>query len=244
MRDSINSNLRIDEIVTKYPETSHVFEKYEMDYCCGSKSSLKEQALEDRIVLPEMIQELNERVFASEKDWLKEENLQTILDHIRDIYHIKLKTELPRIQKLLEKVYNEHGGRHPYLSKILIFFYHLREDLESHMEKEEAMLFPILSGLQEVYAKGESLGSVERVNLLISIEDIEKEHEEAGNILKDLRQLSNDYGAPVDACNSFFAAYDSLKQLEYDLYQHLHLENHVLYPLAKKYAESIETHSI
>jgi regulator of cell morphogenesis and NO signaling len=58
------------------------------------------------------------------------------------------------------------------------------------------------------------------------------EHDAAGDILKKLRILSEDYNLPADACNTFRAAYTNLESFEEDLHMHIHLENNILFPKA------------
>jgi regulator of cell morphogenesis and NO signaling len=59
---------------------------------------------------------------------------------------------------------------------------------------------------------------------------LENEHIGAGNVLKELRKITNDYTVPADACNSYIATYSILQELESDLFQHIHLENNILFP--------------
>ena len=56
------------------------------------------------------------------------------------------------------------------------------------------------------------------------------EHDTDGERLRKLREISNDYTLPADACPSFTALYAGLEDLERDLHQHIHLENNVLFP--------------
>ena len=45
-------------------------------------------------------------------------------------------------------------------------------------------------------------------------------------------EVAAEYTAPVDACTSFKALYEALREFEADLHQHVHLENNVLFPRA------------
>jgi regulator of cell morphogenesis and NO signaling len=47
-----------------------------------------------------------------------------------------------------------------------------------------------------------------------------------------MREASNGYSAPAEACVSFQALYRALAEFETDLHQHIHLENNVLFPRA------------
>ena len=61
---------------------------------------------------------------------------------------------------------------------------------------------------------------------------MEHEHDNAGNALAKIRELTADYRLPEDACNTFRALYDGLQALEGDLHEHIHLENNILFPKA------------
>jgi regulator of cell morphogenesis and NO signaling len=57
-----------------------------------------------------------------------------------------------------------------------------------------------------------------------------QEHDAAGAILADIRKLSGNFTLPEDACPTYHAFYDGLKEFEQDLHQHIHLENNILFP--------------
>jgi len=58
------------------------------------------------------------------------------------------------------------------------------------------------------------------------------EHDGAGEALRSLRSLTNDYALPPEACASYRALYEALQGVEADLHQHIHLENNILFPRA------------
>ena len=58
------------------------------------------------------------------------------------------------------------------------------------------------------------------------------EHEEVGELLARMRELTSDYSLPEGACPSFTALYHRLGDFEKDLHQHIHLENNLLFPKA------------
>jgi regulator of cell morphogenesis and NO signaling len=63
---------------------------------------------------------------------------------------------------------------------------------------------------------------------------MEYEHTSAGDTLYQIRDLSNNYSHPEDACNTFKALYSELKEFEADLHKHIHLENNILFPKSIK----------
>jgi regulator of cell morphogenesis and NO signaling len=63
---------------------------------------------------------------------------------------------------------------------------------------------------------------------------MEHEHDDAAQALARLRQLTNGYTPPADACNTFRGLYFGLGELEKALHEHIHLENNVLFPRATR----------
>ena len=63
---------------------------------------------------------------------------------------------------------------------------------------------------------------------------LEDEHEWAGRQLALMRSLAQGYVVPEDGCATWKACYVALDDFENDLHQHVHLENHMLFPLARR----------
>ena len=64
------------------------------------------------------------------------------------------------------------------------------------------------------------------------IQVMEHEHEAVGGMLRRLRELTNDYAVPAEACNTWRALWVGLADLERSLHEHIHLENNILHPRA------------
>ncbi len=58
MEDKITPEMSINEIIRKYPNTMGVFNRFNVDSCCGGARSLKSVAEEDRVDLNELIDAL------------------------------------------------------------------------------------------------------------------------------------------------------------------------------------------
>jgi regulator of cell morphogenesis and NO signaling len=58
------------------------------------------------------------------------------------------------------------------------------------------------------------------------------EHEQHGDALEQLIELTDDMQPPAAACNTWRALYRGLDELRVDLMQHIHLENNLLFPRA------------
>ena len=222
------SEKTVGELVTENPARARVFEKHGIDYCCGGKQPLM-QACRERGIAPEpLIEELDHaraRSADEERDWSKAP-LGELIAHIVSRHHAYLKAELPRLLDLFAKVVRAHGEREPRLVEAKEVFDVLKDELESHLMKEEMILFPAIGRLEAVGSAG--------TPCLIEhpIARMEYEHESAGRALAQLRHLTFDYHIPDEACNTYRALFAALMEFEADLHQHIHLENNILFPRA------------
>ena len=57
-------------------------------------------------------------------------------------------------------------------------------------------------------------------------------------MLRRLRELTDDYQVPDGACNTWRALWAALEALEVELFEHIHLENNILFPRALGVGES------
>lgn len=95
------------------------------------------------------------------------------------------------------------------------------------MKKEEAILFPYIKKL------GDNLCTeVKFNNIQDAVWVMERDHDVAGDLMKEIRALSDNYTPPVNACNSYKLFYYKLEEFENDLHRHVHLENNILFPKA------------
>jgi len=73
---------------------------------------------------------------------------------------------------------------------------------------------------------------------------MEHEHENVGSLLKDIQSITGNFTAPDDACNTYRVLYAKLKEFQDDLFQHIHLENNILFPKAIKLEEKLRNSDI
>jgi regulator of cell morphogenesis and NO signaling len=137
---------------------------------------------------------------------------------------------IPVISLHTDKVASVHGQNHPETLQIADLFLAVREELGGHMMKEERVLFPqikqmVLNQKEKSQFFSPAFGTIQN-----PIRMMEFEHTSAGDALYQIRELSNNYSHPEEACNTFKALYSELKEFEEDLHKHIHLENNILFP--------------
>ena len=224
------SNKTVAQLVSENPLRATIFEEYQIDFCCGGKNTLEEVCRKKGLPLEQIIDRLA-RVGSSEgneTDWEKA-SLQSLTSHIFKAYHEPLREQLQYVSKLAAKVARVHGETHPEMLAVERLFAVFKEELESHMQKEEMVLFPAIVSME----KGEAASSFGcGHNLQMPVMVMMQEHEQAGQMLEQFRMLTNGYTPPADACHSFKVLLFLLQTIESDLHIHVHKENNILFPRA------------
>ena len=143
-----------------------------------------------------------------------------LVDHIEQHYHAGLRRDLPTLIEAARKVERDHA-HHPAvpagLTDVLAAF---ADELESHMLKEETMLFPVLRN-------GTRGGAID-----MPMRMMEREHDSHDDQLDRIRDLTGNLNVPGDASAAWTALYAGLTTLETELRQHIYLENNVLFARA------------
>ena len=224
----ITEEKTVGELAAEVPGAARIFEKHGIDYCCGGKHPVKTACQERGIALETLEDELGQAAACTgepaDRDW-NSASLQDLIGHILLRHHAYLRSQLPRIAELFAKVVNAHGERQPALFQVREIFTALDEELDTHMMKEELLLFPAIGKLDS--GLHPPISSIDQ-----PITRMEREHESAGAALVEMRRLTRDYAIPGFACASYRALFAALVELESDLHRHIHLENNILFPRA------------
>ncbi len=217
------------------PQTIPVFEKLGIDYCCGGNRPLDEACAAANANLDRVVKALEaaiaEPARPSDRE-LQAGSLAELISHIVRTHHAFVRTQIPEINNLIEKVHGKHGANHPELAKIRIVYHGLGEELTAHLMKEENILFPYIERMEEAVIAHDPILPPPFGTVANPVRMMEHEHDNAGIALKILREVSQNFTPPADACTSFRALYTALANFEKDLHQHIHLENNVLFPRA------------
>lgn len=233
---SIDKDSLVSDIVKQDYRTASVFNKYNIDFCCGAKWPLamvcEMQGLDFTVIKTELensvrtIQLSNSIRFA---DW----NVDFLTEYIVNIHHQYLKDALPEIREHLIHFVNDHKKDCPELEDVLKQFEYLYKDIIPHLQQEEEILFPYIRQIAHAYESKESYASLLVRTLRKPVEEVMKhEHESISKVLHSLRERTNNYTPPENACVSHQVAFSMLKELDNDMVQHVFLENEVLFPKA------------
>ena len=232
---TVTPQTTIAEIASAMPRAIPVFQKHGIDFCCGGRRALAEVCTERGVDFDAIVGEIEKAAApppGSETDWAAEP-LGSLIDHILSRYHTALREELPRLLVLAEKVATVHGANHrETLPALRDTFASLKDELDSHMEKEEHVLFPYVRELETAARGLRPAFSIPLGLASGAIGVMEREHEVAGLALKTMRRLTDGFRPPDEACGSFRALFSGLELFEAELHNHIHLENNILFPRA------------
>lgn len=242
----MNTSLTVGEIAAQDYRKIEVFKKYGIDFCCGGKKSIEKVCHEKGISRSQLEQDLaqasGERILPSQdyNTW----SIDFLADYIVQTHHQYVTRSLPVIFEYTQKVSRVHGLEHPEVVEVARLFMLVMDEISRHMMKEENILFPFIKQL--VLAKnnrqplsGGCFGSVAQ-----PIRVMEHEHDQVGELMLKIREVTGNYQLPQGACNSYRYAYAKLDEFEQDLHQHIHLENNILFPKARLLEQELTGNSL
>jgi regulator of cell morphogenesis and NO signaling len=224
----------VRNIAAENPAAIRVFEHYGIDYCCGGRILLTEACSARNLDIDEVLACLEaaaDAPVAENDDWTKKP-LSALVAHIVEKHHAYVNRELPRLRVLADKVVTRHGETQSELPILESRLAQLGEELTHHQAKEEAILFPHIVSLERVAANGSAKPRGCFATIADPVAMMTQEHDHAGALIAQIRELSHNFTPPANSCPTFYAFYDGLREFEHDLYQHIHLENNILFPRA------------
>ncbi|SFM68761.1 iron-sulfur cluster repair protein YtfE [Marinobacter zhejiangensis] len=207
----------IGQLARDLPGATAVFHRFKLDFCCGGGQSLREVATRKGINLADVLEALSLlQQDTPDLDLLTRLDDQPLVEHILTRYHDVHREQLPELIRLAQRVERVHGGHPSCPAGLSAHLEEMAAELEAHMQKEEKILFPMIT-------RGMAGMAVAPVQVM------RHEHDDHGAALDKLLALTHDLTLPEGACNTWQALYRGLQTLRNDLMEHIHLENNVLF---------------
>jgi len=146
---------------------------------------------------------------------------EALIAYIVSRFHTGHREQLPELIRLSRRVEHAHEG-HPRCPHGLAdeLDAHLQE-MESHMLKEEQVLFPMLARGMHGPARG-------------PITVMMFEHDQHLDAVERIHRLTQDLVLPDDACGTWRSLYAGLGVYAQELEQHIRFENDVLFAQASQ----------
>lgn len=213
----------VADVVTDYPKSADIFRNAGIDFCCGGQESIASAVNhKPNIDLNSLLNKLNHIDNTEGNSTINPKflNVESLIQYIQSAYHETLKEEFKNLTPYMTKLAKVHGPSHPYLLKLQDLYREFRDSMLDHIRKEDEEDFPKL--IQ--YSQGQDVQ-----NIKIILEDLINDHEDTGQLLNVMNQLTSDYQTPEEACGTRKLVYQRLQNIERQTHQHVHLENHVLF---------------
>ncbi|HEY1024747.1 MAG TPA: iron-sulfur cluster repair di-iron protein [Sphingobacteriaceae bacterium] len=233
-RNDLEGEETIGEMVAKDYRKAQVFKKYGIDFCCGGKKTLEEVCDKKGISADTVKEELESVDQHQQNSGLDFNNweLDFLADYIVNVHHKYVKESMPFMLQLAEKVARVHGDRNPETIEVARIFSNIVNDFNLHLMKEENILFPFIKDLAQARKTGNKITPAPFGSVNNPTQMMETDHEQAGEDMGAIRRITNDYVLPAGACSSYTILYKKLEEFENDLFNHVHLENNILFPKA------------
>ncbi|TNE78876.1 MAG: iron-sulfur cluster repair di-iron protein [Bacteroidetes bacterium] len=231
----ITANQNIGALVAENDRFAGIFKTHAIDFCCKGNRSIAEACAENPGQLAQLLLDLNTLKQASDDSTVLAYStwpLSLLMDFIVEQHHRYVREKSGEILNYLTTICSVHGEKYPELFAIQNLFSLATEELKAHMQKEENSLFPAIRALTLSQPKlpTESTNPTLQEQIL-SISD---EHQHEGERFSQIRELSQNFTAPSDACITYRVSFKLLEEFEEQLHFHIHLENNILLPRALK----------
>ncbi|OFZ11092.1 MAG: iron-sulfur cluster repair di-iron protein [Bdellovibrionales bacterium RBG_16_40_8] len=213
----LNENNTLGEWVSTFAGVSQVFIRNNLDFCCGGSKSLKDACESSGINIEELMKDLKEAAAGKTAPKWNLLGIDQVVDDILEIFHKKHRDDLQMLIPLAKKVETVHASSADCPKGLADFLETLQFELESHMQKEEQILFPMIKSGRGMMAEG-------------PIQVMMHEHISHIENLAKLKELAKNYILPNGACGSWTALYKGVENLEKEIKEHIATENNILFP--------------
>lgn len=223
----INTKTKIEDIVKIDSGMMEFFNKEKIDFCCNGHKTIEEVAKEKNIDANNLAEKIQEAINSDNPNTeditnlndFKKLDIKEMIDSLVIDHHKKERDLLFEIDPLLNKILSVHFEHHgDVLMKLHSLFADLKKELEEHFVKEEEITFPLM-------LDNESPSQ----NVIRKVEELESDHEKAGDIIKEMIDLTDWFNAPEDACNTYKYNFRLLEELSKDVFVHVFKENSIMF---------------
>lgn len=204
------------DIASTLPGATALFREEKLDFCCGGMVLLAEAMAakqKDPAPLTTRLAALEAAAAPSDGP----EDTDDLIDMILTRFHETHRREVPELVKLARRVEAVHCDVASVPAGLADLLQHIGDELESHMRKEEQILFPMMRSGGHPMIEGP-------ISVMLA------EHDEHGANLRKLEALTNDFTPPAEACTTWRALYVGARKLTDDVMEHIHTENNILFP--------------
>ena len=210
----ITKDMTLADVVKAHPNTIGFLNNLHLDYCCGGHDAISIAVREKGLDVEKFLADLNAVAARPTKSKDVHADIESFTDR-----QLMAETE-QLLNKILIVHYPHHGEM---LTRLHHLYAGLKAELEEHFAKEEQLVFPLMR--QHPHPDEKTLALVQ---------ELENEHTGAGDIIKEIQELTDNFTPPADACPTFRRTYTVMEELFDDVFIHIFKENSIAFP---EYAE-------
>lgn len=237
----LENEATIGEIAAKDLRKAEVFKKFGIDFCCGGKKTVRQVCAEKGIdynAVESALQQIGNDSVTGNTNY-NEWNIDFLADYVVNTHHSYVRKYLPEIKGFATKIAAVHGPHHPELLTIKELVEEIHDEMFEHMEIEEKEVFPIVKKIVQAKNSNTPLAIEGGQSIAAMVLDMEHDHDHVGRALEKIRELSNNFAIPADACTSYRLTFKMIEEFESDLFIHIHLENNIMFPKAVEMAKTL-----
>lgn len=221
----------VGSIVNDNFATARVFKYFGIDFCCGGSATLEDACRAAGADVEKVIAAL-EADGGADGGAIPFDRWPTdlLIDYVLKIHHRGIRAKGPGLLNDIRTVARVHGDAHPELLQLIPLFERSLADLESHLQKEEQVLFPYCYALFDAHLRGDVHQAMHCGSVANPIRVMLHEHNDEGTRYKFIRVLMKNFVAPEDACATYRLMLQDLEAFMDALFEHIHIENNILFP--------------
>ena len=227
----IGGESHVGEIVDQVPRAALVFEILGIDFCTNEQRTLSTAAAAAGCDLDEVIGLLNRRPMPARPAASKSDAFADMTAYIVQVHHRRARQMVIDLIELNGRVAAGHAAKHPELWQIKNSLEDIARKLVPHMVTEERYLFPYISSMDQKVPDVSTIvplfGTVQ-----YPLQSLRHEHGEDLTLIDRIRDITNRFTPPSDACPRYRIFYNMLAEFTTELREHIALENDVLFPRA------------
>lgn len=226
----LNKEITVGAIVAEDFNRAKLFEKLGIDYCCHGSDTLEEACQKKGLNFEDVLARLNQDEPEGNAPDFAAWPLDLLVDYVLKRHHRSFHQHHEELLKLVEKVENVHGDRHPELHEIKHLVTDSFNDLDSHFAKEEQILFPQFYEIFAAHEEKREPAPFHCGSVFYPIRQMMLEHDSTGTIWQHIAELTENFITPTDGCASYRLMNRELYEFFRNLKEHVALENNLIFP--------------
>jgi len=205
----------LSALATGLPGAAVVFRRCGIGFCCDGRRSLAEAVAASEVSLPAMLGALEDLEGSARRG--APEATEALIAFIVARYHERHRVELPVLIGRAAAVEDTARGRPEAPRGLAELLGALHASLDEHMLREELRVFPLMRQRR-----------TDRLGAALAL--MRAEHEDNGQFLIRVEQVTRGFRPPADAGAAWEGLYAELERFADELAAHVYLEERLLFP--------------